>query len=303
MSYSDGKLELLAGHTGGYKGNRIWSYFDLDTDTLATIKASGFFNSAQYDLTNGKGKLVVGDRIWIQGTDSYEEVVVTSVTTAVTVVRAISAALTTDNVVIGNAAKTSYTKVTGYTKFDARPTGGATYDYNVQLRMESGKTSGSVWGLDGETHMVADGTASIRSVQGVAVLDSGYTATDASYSGVYGQVRSNGTFTGSGFMSALYGLVEDGGAAITASHVCSQWLDSHLDQTVTGEHELAYWTNNGDTTMDRALYLYGGNKITAFVEFNTCAGMVSDTAETGGSSKKIKITIDGVVHYINAYTG
>jgi hypothetical protein len=31
--------------------------------------------------------------------------------------------------------------------------------------------------------------------------------------------------------------------------------------------------------------------------------MVVDTAETGGTSKKIKITIDGVVHYLNAYTG
>jgi hypothetical protein len=62
-------------------------------------------------------------------------------------------------------------------------------------------------------------------------------------------------------------------------------------------------TNNGSATLDQAIYVYGGDKTTALMELDTCAGMVSDTAETGGTSKKIKITIGGVVHYINAYTG
>lgn len=217
--------------------------------------------------------------------------------------------LSTDNPVhlegtyyLGAPTKDGANRVYGSLKIDTRPTGGSTADYGLQLRMESGKTSGSVWGLDGETHMKATGTASIRGVQGVAVLDSTYTATGATYIGTYGQVRADGTFAGSGFMASLYGLVE-ASAAITASHVCSCWLDSHQANTVTGSHELLYMTNNGAATMDQAIYLYGGDKITNFVEFNTCSGMVSDTAETGGTSKKIKITVDGVTHYINAYTG
>lgn len=215
----------------------------------------------------------------------------------------------TDNVVhlqgtyyLGAPTKDGSNRVYGSLKIDTRPTGGSTADYGLQLRMNSGKTSGSVWGLDGEIHVTATGAASVRGVQGVTVLDATYTATGATYIGAYGQVRADGTFTGSGFMAGLYGLVE-ASAAITASHVCSCWLDSHQANAVTGSHQLLYMTNNGAATMDEVMYVYGGNKITNFVEFNTCGGMVSDTAETGGTSKKIKITVDGVTHYINAYTG
>jgi len=203
---------------------------------------------------------------------------------------------------IGDPLKTGSAKLYGSWKVDTRPTGGSTADYGLQLRMESAKTSGSVWGLDGETHVKADGTVSIRGVQGVAVLDSTFTATDAIYIGTYAQARADGTFAGAGFLVASYAVIE-ASAAITATHVCSQWLDSHQANAVTGSHELAYWTNNGAAAMDQALYLYGGNSITSFVEFNTCSGMISDNAETGGTAKKIKITIDGVTHYINAYTG
>jgi hypothetical protein len=203
---------------------------------------------------------------------------------------------------IGAPTKDGMGRLYGSWKLDCRPTGGSTADYAEQIRMVSGKTSGSVWGMDNETHVAATGTAAVRGVQGVAVLDATYTATGATYVGTYGQVRADGTFTGSGFMAALYGLVE-ASAAITASHVCSLWLDSHQANAVTGSHELLYMTNNGAAVMDQAIYVYGGNNITNFIEFNTCSGMVSDTAETGGTSKKIKITVDGVTHYINAYTG
>lgn len=140
------------------------------------------------------------------------------------------------------------------------------------------------------------------STRGVAVVDATYTATGSTLIGTYGQARSDGTFAGSGFMAGVYGLIE-ASAAITASHVCSAWFDSHQAEAVTGSHQLIYATNNGVAQMDEVLYVYGGDKITSFAAFDTCAGMVSDTAETGGTAKKIKITIGGVVHYINAYTG
>jgi len=203
---------------------------------------------------------------------------------------------------IGDPLKTGLTQLYGSLKVNTRPVGGTTADYGEQMRVVSGKTSGTQWGLDNETHVAANGTASIRAVQGVAVLDSTFTATGAYYIGVYGQVRADGTFTGAGFMAALYGVVE-ASAAITASHVCSCWLDSHQANVVTGSHELLYMTNNGAAVMDQAIYVYGGDKVTALMELNTCVGMVSDTATTAGTSKKIKITLDGVVHYINAYTG
>ena len=203
----------------------------------------------------------------------------------------------------GNAAKTAQNQVRGRLKLDVRPTGGTTEDYAFQVRSESGKTSGTFLGIDNETHLKATGTASVFSTRGVAVVDTGVTLTGASLIGTYGQARADGTLAGSGSMMAgLYGLIE-ASAAITASHVCSAWLDSHQANAVTGEHELLYMTNNGAATMDQAIYLYGGDKITNFATFSTCAGMISDTAETGGTAKKIKINIGGVTHYINAYTG
>ncbi len=190
----------------------------------------------------------------------------------------------------------------GYTKFDNRPSGGSTGDYTAQIRGVVGKTSGTYIGLDGETHLAATGTTSIRGTQGVAVVDATYTATGTTLIGTYGQARADGTVAGASFMAGLYGLIE-ASAAITASHVCSAWLDSHQAEAVTGSHQLLYMTNNGAAQMDEAMYIYGGDKITSLMALDTVDGMVSDTAETGGSSKKIKITIDGVVHYINAYTG
>lgn len=203
----------------------------------------------------------------------------------------------------GNTAKTAQNNIRGRLKLDVRPTGGTTEDYAFQIRSESAKTTGTHWGIDSETHLKATGSTSLRGVQGVSVVDATYTATASTLVGVYGQVRADGTVAGASFMAALYGLVEEGGGAITASHVASLWLDSHRNTAVTGSHELMYMTNNGTATMDQAIFLYGGDKITNFAKFDTCAGMISDTAETGGTAKKIKIDIGGVTHYINAYTG
>jgi hypothetical protein len=203
---------------------------------------------------------------------------------------------------LGPIDKTGLNLLKGSLKVDVRPTGGSTADYAEQIRANSAKTTGTFLGFDNETHGVATGAASIISTRGVAVVDATYTATASTIIGTYGQARADGTVAGASFMAGLYGLVE-ASAAITASHVCSAWLDSHQANAVTGSHQLLYMTNNGAATMDEAIYVYGGNKITSLMELNTVAGMVSDTAETGGSSKKIKITIDGVVYYINAYTG
>lgn len=178
-----------------------------------------------------------------------------------------------------------------------------TAEYNTQLRSEFIGTSGTHWGIDSETHLNANGTASIRGIQGVAKLSTGFTSTAGTLIGSYGQARADGTFNASGgFLVGSYGLIE-ASAAITASHVASIWADSHQANTVTGEHELIYASNNGAATMDSVMYVYGGDKVTNLLKLNTVSGMVSDTAVTDGTSKKIKIDIDGATYYINAYTG
>lgn len=204
----------------------------------------------------------------------------------------------------GNSAKTAQNQIRGRLKLDVRPTGGTSEDYAYQIRANSGKTSGTFLGIDNETHLVATGAATVMSTRGVAVIDSGVTATGVTLIGTYGQARADGSLAGSGSMMAgLYGLIE-ASAAITASHVCSAWLDSHQANAVTGEHELLYMTNNGAATMDQAIFIYPGNKITNLFTIDpTDTGLVDDaTGETLTPVKKINVKIDGTTYVMYAGT-
>lgn len=169
-------------------------------------------------------------------------------------------------------------------------------------KTETTNTSGAYYGLWQDANIAATGTGSATAILGVATVMATKTVTGGTIIGTYGQARADGTVAGNSFMTGLYGLIE-ASSAITASHVCSAWLDSHQAEAVTGSHQLLYMTNNGAATMDEAIYIYGGDKITSLMALDTVDGMVSDTAETGGASKKIKITIDGSVFYLNAYAG
>jgi len=201
----------------------------------------------------------------------------------------------------GNAEKTSYNKLTGYTKIDNRPDAGPMNNYALQVRTDVLNTSGQQWGVDCEAHLDATGTASVRAVQGVAVVNTGFTATTTTLIGVYGQARADGTVAGASFMTGLYGLIE-AGAAITASHVTSCWLDSHQDNAVTGAHSLLYMSNNGTASLDHVIHATG--QAEAFLSINTAGGpalnYISANAATG-AVKKIKILIEGDAYYINTY--
>ena len=205
---------------------------------------------------------------------------------------------TTKPVYMGDTDKIGLNNVRGPVKIDARPTGGSTTDYAEQIRANSGKTSGTYLGIDNETHLVATGTATVMSTRGVAVVDATYTATGSYLIGTYGQARVDGTIAGGSFVAGLYGLVE-ASTAMTASHVCSAWLDSHQANTVTGNHELLYMSNNGAATMDQAIYIYGGDKISNLMELNTVVGMVGG-ANGSGADVYINITINGVAARIAA---
>jgi hypothetical protein len=177
-----------------------------------------------------------------------------------------------------------------------------TASMNCEFKAETVNTSGIFYGLYNEAHIKGTGTGSVIASLNAAVVATGKTVTGGTIIGAYGQARADGTVAGSAIMAGLYGLI-GASAAITASHVCSAWLDSHQAAAVTGEHELLYMSNNGAATMDSAIYIYAGNKITNLLKISTASGMVADTATTSGTSKKIKIDIDGTTHYINAYTG
>jgi hypothetical protein len=205
----------------------------------------------------------------------------------------------------GVTAKTSQNLIKGRLKLDVRPTGGTPEDYAFQIRSESAKTSDTHWGIDSETHLKATGTAAIRGVQGVAVVDATFTQSGGGLTGVYGQARADGTFNAAAaFMVGVYGLIEDCAAAVTASHVASIWADSHMAKEVTGEHELLYMSNNGSTKMDQVMYAYGDADALLHINMGeSVPTYVTDTATTDGNSKKIAIKINGTTYYINAYAG
>jgi len=122
--------------------------------------------------------------------------------------------------------------------------------------------------------------------------------------GTYGQARVDGSLAGASFVAGLYGLIE-AGSVMTASHVCSAWLDSHQANAVTGSHELLYMSNNGAAALDQVICATG--QAGALFKFSAAGGpalnYISDNAETAGSAKKIKVLIEDVAYYINVYPG
>ncbi len=84
MSFLNTQLARISTTANGL--SCVWYSYKNASDTLATIKTSGYFNTAITDLTNGVGKFKIGDIIHAQGSDLYGLLRVTSVTTAVTVV-------------------------------------------------------------------------------------------------------------------------------------------------------------------------------------------------------------------------
>lgn len=202
--------------------------------------------------------------------------------------------------VIGNDAKTSYNKLTGFTKVDNRPSTVSTETYGLQIRAYQRDTSGAFTALDCIGDIKTTGTATMRGVQGVATVDGGVVATDTTLIGTYGQARNDGTTAGNTFMAGLYGLIEEGGGTTVAGHVCSAWLDTHVATAITGSYQLLYGTENGATALDQVMYFRTPGAV-AFIEFDTCTAFMGSGAKSGGTAKTAKVTVDGVTHYINLW--
>lgn len=94
----------------------LFSYV-TSADALATVKGAGYFNDLVPDLTNGVGKVKIGDVILVAASDDQDQVRVTDVTTNVEVTNYFDAsfiddggltpaktAVTEGNVIIGNAS-------------------------------------------------------------------------------------------------------------------------------------------------------------------------------------------------------
>ena len=201
-----------------------------------------------------------------------------------------------------------------YTRFDAmvkmmnRPTTDA---FTLQLKYEPTIVASTGTGIEATIDAkpsTATSAAGIRGVQAVTRLAATYTMTAGSLIGTYGQVQNLGTLNGSGIIvAAAYSLLATGGTYTAVSHACSTWIDSQLAVAVTaGNTELLYMSNNGATTLDSAIYLYPGHKITNLLTIHSLAnGMVSDNTAGGATLnftnwRTITVNIAGETHYLVA---
>lgn len=82
---------------------KVWTYKHA-TDSLATIIASGYFNSVIQNLTTGVGMFGVGDIIFIKAADTDGLYKVTAITTAVTVVAYDIAGIAPGSIVVSDLA-------------------------------------------------------------------------------------------------------------------------------------------------------------------------------------------------------
>lgn len=176
--------------------------------------------------------------------------------------------------------------------------------WGAEFKTDTENTSWVYFWIYNEGILNKTGTASITTWIDRTVIASGATITGGTIIGHNWQVQVLGTVVWSWFVAWGYFLIETS-TAMTASHVCSIWADSHMAEAVTWSHELIYGSNNWATSLDQVMYFSW--QAEALLHLNTAGwpalNYVSATAETGWSSKKIKILIEWVVHYINAYTG
>jgi len=113
----------------------------------------------------------------------------------------------------------------------------------------------------------------------------------------------------SSIFAALRGVLTASGTPVftDAYGICNLYLDNLISTNMTGLavgfSSMIYMANGGGL-MHSAIRVYGPSLQRLFY-LDTCTngGMVGNTAETGGTSKKIKIDIDGTDYYLNAYTG
>jgi hypothetical protein len=173
-----------------------------------------------------------------------------------------------------------------------------TGDYAYQLRTECNKATGDFFGQDMEVHAMINRTAG--GIRGLSMC--GRIQADKTLSGTsslipgYFLLDVDGAINGSGLFAALVAKIDAGGTFTAIGHLASLWVDSLQGGTVTGNHELIYATNNGESQMDSFIYLYPGDKITYFMVIDTANGMVGD--EVAGdyaftATRKLKVMVGG----------
>jgi hypothetical protein len=170
-------------------------------------------------------------------------------------------------------------------------------------------------GIAAHFHMAATGTGVMRSIIGVAYLDTGITLSGTSamaswISGILGSVNVAGVINGSAVtVTGAYGGLGSmtGGTLTACKYMSAIWADSQVTQVPSsGESQLLLMTNGAGATLNQAIYIDGSDRITEFLHIANCSGMTAYNASFTGQSAaepdaSIKVTIDGHTLYLYAF--
>jgi hypothetical protein len=183
-------------------------------------------------------------------------------------------------------------------------------DVANEFKGEFLSTSGTMDGVASHFHMSASGTGVLRSVIGVAYLDSAITlsGTDAAGSwinGVLGSVSISGVLNGTAVtVTGTYGgLGSMVGSTLTAcKYMSAMWADSQVTKVpVSGDSQLLLMTNGAGGTLNQAILLDASNRITEFIDFRNCGTMIGakvDADVAYAHYRKLNVTVDGAPGWI-----
>jgi len=152
-----------------------------------------------------------------------------------------------------------------------------------------------------------DAAASVYTLRGHAEVEGTLTAASGSQyiEGVHGRVIVTGAIVNSAAMvMGMKAEVLDGSASTTTvSHMACLWADWQNTDTVTGETECLYLTDNAAaTTVDQCMFIYGD--FSYFIKFDdACTTFVDATATAGDQCVgHIKIRYKDADAYINVFS-
>lgn len=183
-------------------------------------------------------------------------------------------------------------------------------EYANEFKGEFLSTSGTMDGIAAHFHMGASGTGVMRSILGVAYLDTGITlsgtlATGSWISGVLGSVNVAGVLNGTAVtVTGVYGGLGSmvGGTLTACKYMSAIWADSQVTQVPSaGESQLLLMTNGLGATLNQAIYVDANDRISEFAHFANCATMISTKTDADvayAHYRKLLVTVDSLPGWI-----
>lgn len=183
-------------------------------------------------------------------------------------------------------------------------------EYANEFKGEFLSTSGTMDGIAAHYHMAASGTGVMRSILGVAYLDTGVTLSGTSaaaswISGILGSVNVEGTINGTAVtVTGVYGGLGSmtGGTLTACKYMSAIWADSQVTQVPSsGESQLLLMTNGLGATLNQAIYIDANDRISEFAHFANCATMISTKTDADvayAHYRKLLVTVDGLPGWI-----